>query len=117
MKKKIIIIAVIAIFALIVVFVAVKSASADRLDGTYILTDAAGTDSEMFKATSGEVKLVIDADNTGTLSMLGQTTAVAVNPDDMKISFDGGKNYSAYSVKDGKLTVENNGYKAVFKKK
>lgn len=107
-----------AMVFLAIALIAVSSgAVSGDIKGRYVLVDASGTDSEMFKATCGEVTLVINDDNTGSLSMLGQETDVAVNTADSKISFDGGKNYTGYVMKDGKLFVENNGYRAVFKKK
>lgn len=117
MKKPIIFLAAIMVFAIIVTVIAFTGGADARLAGTYILKDASGSGSEMFKATVDDATLEIDADNTGTFSMLGQQTPVTVNPDEGKISFDGGASYTPYVFDGKKLTVEKSGYKAVFKKK
>ena len=117
-NKSIIFIIVIAVFAIVVAVIAFSGKTDDpTIKGTYKLVDASGAGSEMFKATVGDATLEIKADNTGELRMFDQTTPVAVNPDDKKISFDGGENYTAYTFEKGKLTVEGGGYKAVFKKR
>lgn len=116
-KKPIIILAAVIVFALVIVIIALSGGSDNALKGTFKLVDASGTDSEMFKATSGDVILEIKDDGSGTLTMLGQTTDVALDSENSKISFDGGLSYTTYVWKDGKLTIENNGNKAVFKKK
>lgn len=117
-NKPIIFIVAIAVFAIIVAIIAFSGKTDDpTLKGTYKLVDASGAGSEMFKATVGDATLEIKADNTGELRMFDQTTPVAVNPDDKKISFDGGENYTSYTFEKGKLTVEGGGYKAVFKKR
>lgn len=116
-NKPIIFIAAIAVFAIIIAVIAFSGKADDSIKGTYQLVDASGTGSEMFKTTVGDATLEIKADNTGTLSMFEQTTPVAVNTEDKKISFDGGENYTAYTYEKGKLTVEGGGYKAVFKKR
>lgn len=115
-NKPIVFIAAIAVFLIIVCIIAFSEKTGESLEGAYKLVDASGTGSEMFKATVGDATLEIGADNTGELIMFGQKTPVAVNTEDKKISFDGGKNYSTYTFEKNKLTIESSGYKAVFKK-
>lgn len=115
-NKHIILIAVILILVLIVAFIALSGKANDSLAGTYQLVDASGTGSEMFKATVKDAKLVINSDDTGTLSMLDQETPVVIDEKEKKISFDGGRNYTQYKLEKNKLTIDNAGYKAVFKK-
>ena len=117
MKKQIILIAAAAIFVVIAAVLFFSGATESSLTGSYKLVDASGTGSEMFKATVDDAVLVINEDNTGTFSMSSQTTPVVVDAEHNKLSFDGGKNYTPYIVDGKKLTVEHNGYKAVFKKK
>ncbi len=117
MKKRITLIVAILVIAVVIILLAVSGAKSDRIEGTYILKDASGTASEMFKATVDDATLTINADDSGTFTMLGQETPVAVNEKESKISFDGGKNYSAYVLDGKKLTIEKDGYKVIFKKK
>ncbi|MBR1533501.1 MAG: hypothetical protein IJ639_03990 [Ruminococcus sp.] len=105
------------IAVLIAAIILFSGKSDDSIPGTYSLVDASGTGSEMFKATVGDATLTINTDNTGTLSMFDQETPVVIDTHDKKISFDGGKSYSPYTFENKKLTVDNGGYKAVFKKK
>ncbi len=116
-NKSIIFIIAIAVFAIVIAVIAFSGKADDSIKGTYQMVDASGTGSEMFKATVGDATLEINADNTGTLGMFGQTTPVAVKPGEKKISFDGGENYTAYTFEKGKLTIEGGGYKVVFKKR
>lgn len=116
-NKPIIFIALILVFVAVVAIIAFSGkTTTDTIEGTYKLVDASGAGSEMFKATVGDAKLVIGSDKTGALSMFDQETPVVVDVKDKKISFDGGKSYSQYKLENNKLTIENSGYKAVFKK-
>ena len=115
-NKPIIFLAAILVFVLVVSIIALSGKTSEPLSGTYKLVDASGSGSEIFKATVKDAKLVINSDNTGTLSMLGQETPVVVDTKEKKISFDGGANYSPYKFENNKLTIDNAGYKAVFKK-
>jgi len=117
MKKPFIFLAAILVFALVVAIIAMVGDSSDDIVGTYVLKDASGSGSEMFKATVTDAELQIDSDHTGTFSMLGQTTPVIVNTEEGKISLDNGVNYAGYVFDGKKLTVEGNGNKLVFKKK
>lgn len=116
MKKPVIFLGAILIFAIIAAIIAFSGGSGNTIVGTYALKDASGTGSEMFKVTVGDASLVINDDNTGTLSMFDQETPVVVEPKGKKISFDGGENYTSYTLDGKKLTVEQGGYKLVFKK-
>lgn len=105
-----------AVFVLIII--GAKSEPADdSIAGTYVLVDASGTGSEMAKTKILGAEMVINDDNTGTLSILDQETPVKINTKDKKISWDGGDQYSSYIFEKNKLTIDNGGYKAVFKKK
>ena len=117
MKKPMIFLGAILVFALVAAIIALTAGSRDNITGTYVLKGVSGSGSEMFKVSAGDVTLEIAADHTGTLSMMGQETPVTVNTDENKISFNGGTDYTPYVLDGGKLTVEHNGYKAVFKKK
>ena len=117
MKKPFIFLAAILVFALIAAIITLTGGSDSKIQGPYQLTAASGTGSEMFKATVTDMTLEIKDDDTGELSMLGQTTPVAVNEKDSKISFDGGTNYASYVLDGKKLTVEGGGYRVIFKKK
>ena len=116
-NKPIVFLLAILVFVVIVIIVAANTKEVDSIEGTYSLVDASGTGSEMFKATAGDAVLEIRSDDTGTLSMFEQETPVVVKESEQRISFDGGKNYSSYTLVKKKLTVDNGGYKAVFKKK
>ena len=116
-NKSLIFLAAILLFTVVVIVIALTSKPVESLAGTYQLVDASGSGNEMFEATAGDATLEIRPDNTGTFTMLGQQTAVVAEPQEKKISFNGGKDYSNYTYEKNKLTVENSGYKAVFKKK
>ena len=116
-KKQVVIFAAIALIAIIAIVIALTAKPADSLPGNYVLTDASGTDNEMFKTMQKDATLIINSDNTGTLKMFGQETPVAVDQKQKKISFDGGANYAPYRLENKKLTIENGGNKVVFTKK
>ena len=116
-KKPIVIFCAILLVAVIAVAIVLSAKPEETVVGTYKLVDASGTGSEMFKATVKEATLEIKSDYTGTLSMFDQETPVTVDQKEQKISFDGGVNYTTYKLESSKLTVENGGNKAVFKKK
>ena len=116
MKKPMILIGAILVFVVIVAVLIFSGATGTSIAGRYKLVDVSGTNSEMFKATVNDATLEINEDDTGVLSMLSQTTPVVVNETDKKISFDNGVNFTPYKLDGKKLTVEHNGYKAVFKK-
>lgn len=116
MNKKLVIIGTVSVCIVLIVILLIVKGAGGGIAGSYKLADVSGTGSEMFKATVGDAVLEIASDDTGTFSMLDQKTPVVVNEKDKKISFDGGENYSSYTLEGKKLTVEKNGYKAVFKK-
>lgn len=116
-KKPFIFLAAILVFALIAAIITLTGAGEPKIEGSYVLVNAAGTGSEMFKATVDDATLEIGSDNVGTFRMLGQETPVVVNTEESKISFDNGVSFTSYVLDGKKLTIDNNGYKAVFKRK
>lgn len=116
-KRPFIFLGAILVFALIAAVLTLTGEDDPKIEGTYALVDASGTGSEMFKATVDDASLEISDDDTGTFKMLSQETPVKVNTEESKISFDGGTSYSAYTLDGKKLTIENGGYKAIFKRK
>ncbi len=117
MKKPVIFFAAIVAFTVIVLVIFLSGGDKVSIVGEYRLVDAAGDGNEMFKAQVTDMVLRIDADDTGSLSMLGQTTPVVINQEEKKISFNNGVGYTPYTLEGKKLTVERNGTKLVFKKK
>jgi len=114
-----IIIAAVIVILAVGYFVFGKAISVKNLTGYYELYEMSSGDEsyshedlESLKSLGLNVSLELREDKTGTLSLFGETMELTYDSKNMTVDGEA----APYKVKDGKLTMEQDGEKLVFEK-